>query len=150
MKRRLPRGTLVAVVVCAVGLGAGTSRADEKAPVDLCSITKPNGKVDAGKAKALGLDPEQIKLPSVTRRVAPRYPMFAGGMPSSSRVDLACRIDVAGAVEGCEVVWSGGHGFDRSAREAGRQWRFRPLEIAGEPRPAVFCISFSFRTAASF
>jgi TonB family protein len=80
-----------------------------------------------------GVSPGRIKGPAggrrILRSVEPSYPAWAEASGVKGEVELKFWVSPAGEVSEVEV-WktSGWSGFDNSASQALRQWRFEPIE----------------------
>src|SRR5580704_8394589 len=70
------------------------------------------------------------------------------GKTSGASVVLRVLVGVSGAVEGVDVLESGGAEFDQAAMAAVRLWRFDPATRAGTPVAVRVRIPFVFEAAA--
>ena len=71
----------------------------------------------------------------------PVYPANAMG---SGTVVLAVSIDAAGEIQDVKVIKGSGGGFESSALEAIKEWKFKPAMLEGKPIPSVVPVAFSF------
>jgi TonB family protein len=70
-------------------------------------------------------------------------PVYPASSMSSGTVVLSVSIDAAGEIRGVKVVKSAG-GFDSSALEAIKGWKFKPAMLEGEPVASNVPVAFSF------
>jgi protein TonB len=82
---------------------------------------------------------------TVVSSVEPVYPTMAMG---SGTVVLEVSIDSEGEVQDVKVI-SDSFGFNSSALEAIKQWKFKPAMLAGKPVPSVVPVAFSFSWPAA-
>ena len=131
-----------AVLVVSVGADQDSGRlAIAPDVVDLRGLWKDNG-LDRLKARAKGLDPDQIRMPRKIKEPPPDpREAIRSGVDGSVTID--CIIDTAGEPEDCRVV-SGPRELRQWALKAVRAWRWEPLRIAGTPRKAVVQVEMSF------
>jgi TonB family protein len=78
---------------------------------------------------------------TVVLSAEPVYPAMAMG---SGTVVLAVGIDAAGEIQDVKVIKGSGGGFESSAREAIKEWKFKPAMLEGKPIPSVVTVAFSF------
>jgi iron complex outermembrane receptor protein len=71
--------------------------------------------------------------------------VYPPGHSEASRVVLRVTVNATGAVEGVEVVDSGGPDFDRAAQEAILHWNFAPALRDGKPFAARIRVPFVFQ-----
>ena len=74
----------------------------------------------------------QIDTALLTVRVMPVYPPLAVQTRQEGEVKLHAIIATDGSIESLEVV-SGGPLFIQAARDAVRQWRYKPALLNGRP-----------------
>jgi len=87
---------------------------------------------------------EGAGLPKRVKEVEPVYPTDARMARMEGTVILAVRTDEEGRVEEVMVLRSIPK-LDPAAVEAVRQWVYEPLVIDGQPRKAVFPVTFVFK-----
>lgn len=107
-------------------------------PVD----TIPAVPVDQGVYSAVplgGTQPEEVD------RVLPRYPAMArrAGVQGSVMVRGIVRRD--GRIDDVEIIKDLPYGLGDTAREAVRQWRFRPATYRGDPIDVYYTVTVNFR-----
>jgi TonB family protein len=100
---------------------------------------EPNG------ARLRGLDPTSIETPVKIRHVNPTYPMIARESRIEGEVLAYCVIGVDGVPRDCHIQKSLGPILDQDALTAINGWRFKPLRVAGTPRPALVGVTVSYR-----
>jgi TonB family protein len=123
------------VLVASLGFAAGAIQSDADGSPTLEAATKPL--VCGG-----GTSPRLI--PST--RVEPEYPVIARLAWIEGRVVFKAIILKDGSVGDLEIllVKPPGMGFDESATEAVRQWRYEPSILNGRPVDAWFTIAVEF------
>ena len=90
--------------------------------------------------------PEEIVLPKLLRKVEAKVTREMHQDPSrGGKVVLACRIDVCGVPQDCDVQKSTGAPFEKSALEAVSQWRYDPATKGGKPIDMFYTVRFDFR-----
>ena len=91
-----------------------------------------------------GSNPRPAPVPIPVATAMPVYPTNAVG---SGTVIVEAEVTLDGAVGAAAVIRS--HpGFDRSALDAARRWRFQPATRNGRPVPSVAYLVFGFREPA--
>lgn len=85
-----------------------------------------------------------VEPPAVIRRVEPVYPPEAKQARISGVVILEVLIDEEGRVRDTKVLKGLPYGIDEAARDAVRQWVFRPATVRGKPVKAVFNVLVKF------
>jgi TonB family protein len=123
--------------------GAVGDVATSREVVDIRGIWKGD-KLNGKKAAARGLDVRQIQLPQKTRNVSPIYPVGAQHAGQTGTVVLECRIDTDGIPRACKVIRHVSPLLDEAALRCVGQWRYEPLTLRGEPRPALVELTVSF------
>lgn len=113
-------------------LGGGS----DTGPAD---ATGSNGDGSGGPLRIGG----DILPPVKIRDVAPVYPVFPLRAGIGGDVVLECTIDPSGAVVDIRVV-SGNQLFVPAAREAVRQWRYRPTHLNGHPVAVLMTVTVRF------
>jgi len=78
-----------------------------------------------------------------TLLVQPAYPPLAHNVEYTSVV-FEVLVDESGAIREVKPVATD-PAFEGVAREALKQWRFRPGSVRGRPSPATVCVLFGFR-----
>ena len=78
---------------------------------------------------------------TVVSSAEPVYPAMAIG---SGTVVLAVSIDAAGEIQHVKVIKGSGGGFESSALQAIKEWKFKPAMLEGKPIPSVVPVAFSF------
>ena len=78
---------------------------------------------------------------TVVSSVEPIYPAMAMG---AGTVVLEVSIDAAGEMQNVKVISGSGGGFDSSALDAIKGWKFKPAMLEGKPIPSVVPVAFSF------
>jgi protein TonB len=81
----------------------------------------------------------------VIDQVAPRYPAIARRARAEGRVILRAVIRRDGSVGSVQILRDLPYGLGDAAREAVRQWRFRPAEYRGEPIAVYYTVTVNFR-----
>ena len=99
--------------------------------------------VTLGKTKESGSP--SFEAATVVSSVEPVYPAMAMG---SGTVVLEASIDSDGEVQHVKVI-SDSEGFNSSALEAIKEWKFKPAMLAGKPVPSVVPVAFSFSWPAA-
>jgi protein TonB len=94
--------------------------------------------VTLGKTKERGTP--SFEPATVVSSAEPVYPAMAMG---SGTVVLEASIDAAGEIQHVKVI-SGSEGFNSSALEAIKQWKFKPAMLEGKPIPSIVPVAFSF------
>ena len=108
----------------------------EPATVDMPAV------VDAG--PAAGAD---VSLAYASRTAVP-YPPQSTRNREQGTVMLRVSVDSGGRPTAVDIVRSSGHArLDRAAREAVRQWRFRPVQRNGVAVPASGLVPIEFNLA---
>ena len=80
---------------------------------------------------------------NLTQYVRPEYPMAAQEARIEASVMLEVVVDVHGAVASIRVI--SGHPLLRSsATDAVGQWRYRPIQLNGQPVEAVTTVTIVF------
>lgn len=94
-------------------------------------------------ASGVYLAPERIE----ESYVAPRYPRFSSGARVPGEVVLEVTVEPDGSIGAIEVrsVRPIARGFEGAAKEAVRQWRYRPATLDGEPVQAKVTVELEFR-----
>jgi protein TonB len=88
-----------------------------------------------------------LTRPTILVRVDPVYPALARHQRKSGRVLLRAEISADGLVRGAEVIEAAptGYGFEQSALDAVRQWRFRPAKTRdGIPAAVLYRLEVTF------
>jgi TonB family protein len=111
--------------------------------VDIRGIWDDTGVTPEGAAR-LGIDPAEIVAPVKTKHVHPEYPDFALRARIQGDVLLHCVIGVDGRSRDCRVHQSVSPDLDSAALRAVGFWRYEPLRVAGQPRPALVELLVSF------
>lgn len=83
--------------------------------------------------------------PRVIDQVAPRYPAAARRARAEGRVILRAVIRSDGSVGTVDIVNDLPFGLGEAAREAVRQWRFRPAQYRGEAISVYYTVTVNFR-----
>jgi TonB family protein len=78
--------------------------------------------------------------PAVVSSVTPVFPANALGAGS---VVVSVSLDAAGKIQNVKII-KGSEGFNFSALEAIKQWRFKPATLDGQPIPSMIPVAFSF------
>jgi protein TonB len=65
-------------------------------------------------------------------RVEPVYPVLAKQVHREGRVEMRAVIGTDGTIQSLQII-SGDRLFERSAREAVEQWRYKPTILNGQP-----------------
>ena len=78
---------------------------------------------------------------TVVSSAEPVYPAMAMG---SGTVVLAVNIDAGGEIQHVKVIKGAGGGFESSALEAIKGWKFKPAMLEGKPVSSVVPVAFSF------
>lgn len=93
--------------------------------------------------------PEPIRIQEErlerTYFVRPDYPLTARRLEVEGRVEMEVLIDAQGSVAEVRVIRDPGLGMADSAVRAVRQWRYRPLRVAGRAVPAWIEVEVRFR-----
>jgi TonB family protein len=95
-------------------------------------------------ANALAQEGPPIAPPEVLERVDAQYPDDAAPQEQDVIVILAVTIGTEGQVEEIAAIQRGGKPFDRAARTAVLQWRFKPAMRDGTPVRAKIRVPFTF------
>ena len=111
--------------------------------VDLRGIWR-KADVDPEAARARGLDPTDIVVPRKVLDVRPNYPAEAREARISGTVTVECIIRVDGLPSECSVI-GGPEELRASSLTAVLGWRWRPLTVAGVPKPAIVHLTVNFR-----
>jgi TonB family protein len=91
-------------------------------------------------AKTKGASTPSFEPATVVSSVDPVYPENAMG---SGTVVVTVSLDAAGEIQQVKVI-KGSEGFDSSALEAIREWKFKPAMLEGKPVPSAIPVAFSF------
>lgn len=86
-----------------------------------------------------GTDPEEL------RRVMPVYPPMARRANVSGPVVLRGIVRRDGSIDEVEILKDLPYGLGSAARDAVRQWRFRPATYRGEPIDVYYMVTVNFR-----
>jgi TonB family protein len=86
-----------------------------------------------------GTQPEEID------RVVPRYPTAARMAGASGAVVIRGVVRRDGRIDNVEIIRDLPYGLGDAAREAVRQWRFRPAMFRGEPIDVYYTVTVNFR-----
>lgn len=86
-----------------------------------------------------GTDPEEL------RRVMPQYPPLARRANVSGAVVLRGIVRRDGSIDEVEILKDLPYGLGAAARDAVRQWRFRPATYRGEPIDVYYMVTVNFR-----
>lgn len=86
---------------------------------------------------------ETIKAPMKTRDMKPAYPAEAMRQKVDGTVILEIVVDCTGAVSDARVL-RGVPMLNDVARDAVRQWRYRPTLLNGAPVPVIMTVSVRF------
>lgn len=84
----------------------------------------------------------------IQQTVRPQFPWnlaFRG--TTEGRVRVALEVDENGKLVDALAIAYTRRGFGEEAIDAVRQWKYRPLKLDGEPRPAVTHIDFDFQSS---
>ena len=84
---------------------------------------------------------------AVVEKVKPVYPEMARRMKLVGRVELEAVVDEQGRVESVEVK-SGNPILRMAARDALKQWKFKPFTRDGRPVKAIVPVAFEFQPEA--
>jgi TonB family protein len=125
-------GTVVPTAMATAAEGASAAR--EVPPADARALPGPEfeGQVELNRPGQTS--PDFVLLEFVR-------PIYPAGVPQVLRtrrivVHVAMYVDLEGAVADAYVISSeGGALFDDAVLVAVRQWKYRPLQVAGEPQP---------------
>jgi TonB family protein len=109
---------------------------DERGTVDI----RPAG----ADAAVYGMNDKGIHPPEVVRQVSPIYPEEMAKAGKACKVVLSVLIDEKGDVSAARIVKSDDPGFEKSAEEAVRQWKFEPATLKGKPVRAEWTVSIRF------
>ncbi len=82
--------------------------------------------------------------PQLVQRVNPIFPMAAKQMNMKGTVVMEVRINAQGNVTEVRPI-SGNSFFYDSAKQAIRQWKYKPQTINGQPSEAVTQVSINFQ-----
>ena len=85
-----------------------------------------------------------IEPPVALHRVQPVYPRAAIGARREGVAIVVATIDASGAVLDATVVKDPGFGLGDAARDAVRQWLFRPALRGGRPIPVRYQLTVTF------
>ncbi len=80
----------------------------------------------------------------VVRKVIPSYPHRARAGGFDGWVELQFTVTPTGEVSEAEVVDSSSKIFHRDALVALQSWRFKPVELGGQPAPVRAQLRFTF------
>ena len=83
--------------------------------------------------------------PEETDRVVPRYPMLARRAGIQGPVVVRGIVRRDGTIDDVEVIRDLPYGLGEAAREAVRQWHFRPATYRGEPIDVYYTVTVNFR-----
>lgn len=86
-----------------------------------------------------GTQPEEID------RVVPRYPTMARRAGVGGSVVIRGIVRRDGTIDDVEIIKNLGYGLGEAARDAVRQWRFRPATYRGEPIDVYYTVTVNFR-----
>jgi TonB family protein len=143
--------TIVAVAWLLVGQ-ANANQAPDQSPkgisgteqvIDLRGIWRGE-KLDGKKARARGLDPDVIVTPRKTVNVPPSFPVVAQLARQTGVVRLECRIETDGTVGSCVVRRKVSALLDAEALATVTRWRYQPLRVNGQPKPALVELTVMF------
>ena len=87
---------------------------------------------------------EKISPPELLKKVEPVYPKEAIEAKIEGTVVLEATTNNSGQVQKIKVLKSV-PGLDKAAIDAVRQWEYKPIEIDGKPRAAIFTIALQFQ-----
>src|SRR2546423_478198 len=114
---------LMAVVLCLIATSALSALSEQQMPaVKFC--------------KAKGADPNNCadRAPQLVHQEDPEFPEQARrDAVGHATVVLEIVVSSVGLVENIAVVKPAGHGFDASASEAVKKWKFKPATRKKEP-----------------
>jgi TonB family protein len=100
---------------------------------------------ELGRRGVYAVVPAGGRPPRVIDQVAPRYPAGARRAGVEGRVILRAVIRRDGSVGSVEVLRDLPYGLSEAARQAVRQWRFRPAEYQGEPIAVYYTVTVNFK-----
>jgi iron complex outermembrane recepter protein len=89
--------------------------------------------------------PEAVSPPAVIVRVEPVFPLSALGDRKKATALVEIVVDESGHVTDASTVSSAGEALDSAARDAIRQWVFRPALQAGRPVASRIRVALDFR-----
>jgi TonB family protein len=130
------RHTMVHAKSDAIRVNVGS---EGEAPPDSPPVTVQEGVVSAGDRVQLSPQAQQ----TVSRTVPPDYPLLARQMKVQGAVVLQALISREGTIQGLEIV-SGPGILASAAREAVKQWRFKPFYQHGNPVETSARITVNF------
>lgn len=87
--------------------------------------------------------PANVVAASIVTKIDPEYPAGARAKNIQGEVLLHATIDKAGNVSQVQV-WSGDDALAKSAVEAVRQWKYKPMLVDGEPKEVDTTITVTF------
>jgi TonB family protein len=130
------RRTVVHAKSDAIQVNVGS---EGEAPPDSPPVAVQEGVISAGDRAQLSPQAQQ----TVARSVAPDYPLLARQMKVQGAVVLKALISREGAIQELQIV-SGPGILATAAREAVKQWRFRPYYQHGNPVETEARITVNF------
>ncbi|HUF17895.1 MAG TPA: TonB family protein [Thermoanaerobaculia bacterium] len=83
--------------------------------------------------------------PQVRNQERPRYPLIARRAGVEGRVVLRGVVRKNGRIDDIQILRDLPYGLGDAAREAVRQWRFRPATYQGEPIDVYYTVTVNFR-----
>lgn len=88
--------------------------------------------------------PVVTKLPELLREVQAPYPREARDAGIEGKVVMVVAVGADGRVKRARVVKGLGHGLDEAARDAMKQFVFRPGTLDGQPTEMEIRYSYTF------
>jgi TonB family protein len=148
------RRAFIVVAACAIFVAAPKAQqatgelAIAPGVVDVRGMLKEDGTLDRLKARARGIDPDQVRLPRKIKDVPPDFrEAIQTGVNGTVVID--CIIDTEGEPQNCRIV-SGPLPLRDLALKAVVSWRWEPLRIADTPRKAAVQSRVSFAIREPF
>jgi TonB family protein len=138
-KMKLGEAGLVAILLAVAFAGARCQSSDQ----DTVQATAPSEERISSASPSNFAESDQPAL-EIRSRVAAVYPREAREMNLQGRVLIKLQVSESGDVEAVELV-SGPTAFVHAAREAAKQWKFKPIIKNGRPIKFSTTIPFEFR-----
>lgn len=87
---------------------------------------------------------DRIVPPELVSRVEPLFPTDFQDLDVGGSVRLRIAVSEAGDVTEIRVLQASNAPFEREARQAVRQWKFKPATFNGQPKAAYFVAELVF------
>jgi TonB family protein len=137
----------VLVVLCILVPFSHAQTMPGPAGVASTSATRPRApaKVNVPGMEDFNRDEPVVTTPKLLKQVYPEFPKQARKDQFSGTVNVTMTVDAAGKPQDVHVDAPVGHGCDKAAMKAVRQYRFEPARLDGKPVAVTLHVEVAFQ-----